>query len=536
MNGPQRFVHPITAARQANHRRVEGKGEEGFTLIELIIVVAILPIIVGGIAVALISVLSLNGSVSNRITDSNDSLVASVNFNKDIQSAQEMTTQTSPACAPSPAPTNPVQTQLLGLEWGANASAPGGYNTVVSYVSIPVVNAATHQTSYSMLRQVCTYTSGSSLALTSQATLAHDVGSGPMVTIYGPANGPITPMNNFTIVTPEYAAGWKSSIGVTKVAFSVSVSQTGNSYSYSLVGLPGQSTTQGSTTTTTAPSGPDCNFATPGSGTYANDLCFADFTGLDNPPILHSSGQCQTMLRPIVNTPYTLSFCISVSSNNIGPYQIPTYYAPGSSGYNSEAYLGNNGFYVGIAGDPALYQHQANGAQWNNTLVYITNIQVLDAANQPASGWTLVTGDAESTDSQEWLIFQSSLNFSVLDNNGTSDPYGNACYDSGDDFGGNQNVGFLAFTGSALPVASQAESANNTAIPTNQKAALPVSPATFPATGTNSVLCESDQQLNKTGTLMLQAQEPTNSTAPQSLTVDLEGHGYGQAFFLGVLI
>ena len=332
MNGPQRFVHPITAARQANHRRVEGKGEEGFTLIELIIVVAILPIIVGGIAVALISVLSLNGSVSNRITDSNDSLVASVNFNKDIQSAQEMTTQTSPACAPSPAPTNPVQTQLLGLEWGANASAPGGYNTVVSYVSIPVVNAATHQTSYSMLRQVCTYTSGSSLALTSQATLAHDVGSGPMVTIYGPANGPITPMNNFTIVTPEYAAGWKSSIGVTKVAFSVSVSQTGNSYSYSLVGLPGQSTTQGSTTTTTAPSGPDCNFATPGSGTYANDLCFADFTGLDNPPILHSSGQCQTMLRPIVNTPYTLSFCISVSSNNIGPYQIPTYYAPGELG------------------------------------------------------------------------------------------------------------------------------------------------------------------------------------------------------------
>jgi hypothetical protein len=356
------------------------------------------------------------------------------------------------------------------------------------------------------------------------------------VTVYGPATGP----NTFPAITSEFATGWKSTLGVTKVAFSVNVHQTGpkgggsNQASYSLVGLPGQSNSQGTVTPTTMGSGPDCNFATPGSGTYANDLCFADFTGFN--ATLHSSGQCQTMVRPIVGTPYSLTFCISVSSNNIEPYQIPTYYAPGNSGYDSEAYLGNNGFYVGISGDPALYQHQANGAQWNNTLVYITNIQVLDAAGQPASGWTLVAGDAESTDNGEWQIYQSNLNFSVLDNNGASDPYGNACYDSGDDFGGNQNVGFLQFTGSALPVASQAESANNTAIPTNQKAALPANGATFPATGTNSVLCESDQQLNKTGTLMLQAQEPTNSSAAQSLTVDLEGHGYGQAFFLGVLI
>ena len=43
----------------------EGDDEAGFTLIEIIIVVAILPIIIGAIAMALISVFSLQGSVNN---------------------------------------------------------------------------------------------------------------------------------------------------------------------------------------------------------------------------------------------------------------------------------------------------------------------------------------------------------------------------------------------------------------------------------------------------------------------------------------
>ena len=116
--------------------------EAGFTLIELIITIAILPIVVGGISVALISVFSLQGSVTNRVGDSNDSLVASVNFNRDVQSAEQMTISPTVSCGPTPAPTNPAQTQLLGLEWGANTAAPGGYDTVVSYVSVPVAQPA----------------------------------------------------------------------------------------------------------------------------------------------------------------------------------------------------------------------------------------------------------------------------------------------------------------------------------------------------------------------------------------------------------
>ena len=54
------------------------------------------------------------------------------------------------------------------------------------------------------------------------------------------------------------------------------------------------------------------------------------------------------------------------------------------------------------------------------------------------------------------------------------------------------------------------------------------------ATGVSSILCESDQQLNKTGTLMLASPEPANLAA-QSLTVTMKGAGI-EALFLGVLL
>ena len=77
------------------------------------------------------------------------------------------------------------------------------------------------------------------------------------------------------------------------------------------------------------------------------------------------------MTAAIVNTPYTLSFCIlttatpssatgrralsnasgSVYAATVMPCPLPTYFDPPTS----EAFLGNNGFYTGVPGDPALY-------------------------------------------------------------------------------------------------------------------------------------------------------------------------------------
>jgi prepilin-type N-terminal cleavage/methylation domain-containing protein len=512
MNGRWQSLHPVAVVRRATRRRIEGNDEGGFTLIELIVTVAILPIVVGGISVALISVFSLQGTVSNRVSNSNDSLLASAYFNKDIQSAENMTTSSTISCGPTPA--NSAQTQLLGLQWGANTSAPNGYDTVVSYASTSVTNPQNNVTTYQMWRQVCNYTAGATLNLTSMIKVANDIGSAPVLTITGANNADIT--NSFapTVTNPT---GWTSAQGVTGVTFKITPSTEntggpGSQFSYSVTGLPGESTSQSSASNLTNPTGPGCGFAT--TGFYANKLCFADFAGLTNIP-LQSSGTCQSVSRPIANTPYTLNFCIAVSPANVQPATIPTFYNP--QGDNSEAFLGNNGFYTGIPGDPALYQ-TSGGV----TTVYITNVQVLDAAGQPATGWTLVTGDAESTDSGEWMVFQSNLNWSVLPNNGVAaNPWGNACYDT--NYSGNN--GALQYTGAMPP--SDATVASSTA-------ALSINSTTF-ATGASSILCASSIQLNKTGTMMLQAQEPTGSSAAQTLTVSMRGTGL-EAMFLGVLV
>ena len=81
-------------------------------------------------------------------------------------------------------------------------------------------------------------------------------------------------------------------------------------------------------------------------------------------------------------------------------------------GYDSEAYLGNNGFYTGVAGKGALSQRPQSaigfgGANGATTAITFTNIEVVNAVGEPQTGWTLVTGDAESTDTNEWLEFRN---------------------------------------------------------------------------------------------------------------------------------
>jgi prepilin-type N-terminal cleavage/methylation domain-containing protein len=557
-------AHPVTEARRSTRRRLadhhaHASRDAGFTLVELVIVIAILPIVLGAISVALISVFSLQGATANRIGNSNDALVASSNFNKDVQSALEMTTELTGTADPththSPGCGAAAQNQVLGLEWGSNSAASGGFQTVVSYVSSPVVNGGT--TTYQLVRQVCT--SGQSLTPTDTRIISYDLSSTvstSSVFVCGSPQASTDPKcNSFANITSLFSSSWFSTEGVTKVALNVDEagSHSTGDYTYQLAGIPSQGVSQSTgTTTTLASTGNECEFAAAGTGTYASQLCFVDFTGF-NGNTATSQSTCQQMSGPIENTPYSVSFCMWAVPNQynagggctgyvatpVTPFPIPTYYVTGQS-WDSEAFLGNNGFYTGLTENPALYQnvtsdgnptHQNppnSSCEWQLSTIDIKNFQVYDAAGDPASGWTLVTGDAESTDSGEWSVYQnlSGNKWSVLDNNGPSDPYGNACYDSGDTIGG-ANVGFLGYT------AAQALSAG-TNIPAADKVALPTGGATFPQTGTTSVLCESDQQLNKTGTLMLAAQQSTAGS--QSIQVIMNGHGWGQAMFVGVLL
>lgn len=100
----------------------QDRANRGFTLVELLIVLTIMPLVVGAMGLALSSIFSLQPSVNNRLADTNDAQVVSANYEKDVQSATEFTTTSSPQCG--------IGTQILGLQLGLDQS-------FVSYAVIP---------------------------------------------------------------------------------------------------------------------------------------------------------------------------------------------------------------------------------------------------------------------------------------------------------------------------------------------------------------------------------------------------------------
>ena len=325
MTPRHRSTHPVAVARRATRRRLEGD-DAGFTLIEMIIVIAILPIVVGAITIALLSIFGLQTQTNNRIGDSNDELVSSTVFNKDVQSAEQIETVSTPACGTA------QQTQLVGLQWALDSS--GSYDTVVSYVTKQ--DTTPNGTTTSLVRQICT--SGASATPTQSRVISHDVGS-PTVTF--------TPANFIGIPVP-----WQSTHGLFGV--NLNINAPGSTYTYTLSGLPSASTSTGVVSQISQQPNPaGCNLASLGSGTYANVLCFADFSSFTDPS---SAAGCQQMKLSIADSPDFLQFCvIATPQNTVRPQSIPTYYDPAGAD-DSEAYLGNNGFYTGIAGQPALSQ------------------------------------------------------------------------------------------------------------------------------------------------------------------------------------
>ena len=505
--GNGRPLHPVSVARRGTRRRLEGDNEAGFTLIELVMTVAILPIVVGAIAVALLSVLNLQGSVSGRIGNSNDELVSASTFNKDVQSAQEIETATTPACGTS------GQTQIVGLEWGLDAN--GSYQTVVSYVTAP------DSTKTVLIRQVCTAPPAPpASAPTGARTVSHDAGT------------PTLTFNPSGFMGAN--ATWQSTQGLYGVTLNITapgclntnLTKGCSTYPYSLSGLPSSSTSTGQASQLQATQNPaGCNLASAGSGSPV--LCFADFTSFTNTNSPSCPGGVgQQMKLSISDSPDVLEFCVSANmGKDVVPHSIPTYYNPGSNGYNSEAYLGNNGFYTGIAGEPAIYQ-QTNGAY---TVVTFTNVEVTNAVGEPATGWTLVTGDAESTDNHEWISFTSNLTWSIFPNTSSS-LYGNSCYDAHD----TGDSGLFQWTGPTPPTTTTVGDPGVGPPATANATTLATPTGPNYTTGASTILCESDQQLNKTGTLMLASPEPA-TLAPQSVTVAMKGAGY-QGLFLGVLL
>jgi prepilin-type N-terminal cleavage/methylation domain-containing protein len=423
--------------------------EGGFTLIELVVVSSIIPLVVGALAFGLVQMLSLQSGVSSRLTASGDAQVVSAYFVKDVESAAYLTTNQNSAATQCGS-----GTQLLGLEWSFNQTT-GNYSTVVSYVEQSNGTA----TSYSLVRQVCT--SGASSTPSSSNTISSDIPNGQLSPSISPSGG-------------NSASAWVSTVGITSVRFDITEPGT-TTFAYTLVAVPRASTPVSGQSTIITPPNTSCGFAAPGTGTFASSLCFVDFSSAN------LSATCAAPSAVAAGLPGnsgTLTFNVCVTGGPVVATTVPTY----SNGPNDGAFLGNNGFYTGIPGNPALYQVN----EGTTSVVKITNIVALDAQNNPSSNFELVTGDAESTDANESMTWTSDQILNQLPGNSI----GNACNDpdvqSGKDFTG---------------------------------------------VGTTTVVCGEPGDApasQKTGTAMLETQAPT------SMTITLGGGGK-EAMFLGLL-
>lgn len=87
---------------------------------------------------------------------------------------------------------------------------------------------------------------------------------------------------------------------------------------------------------------------------------------------------------------YTLTTRLDVTGGAVAGRRFPTY---------SAAFLGNNNFYTGVGGRPALYQ-TSGGV----TTVSLSDITLTHGGTK-ITGFSLVTADAESTDAGEWITW-----------------------------------------------------------------------------------------------------------------------------------
>jgi prepilin-type N-terminal cleavage/methylation domain-containing protein len=206
--------------RSTWHSPHRSRTESGFSLIELLVVMVILPLVIAAIAVALLTVFRNQQTTSSTISSSADTSVVSSEFVSDVQSAATVTTVTSPS-NPSTclAPGQVGATQLVSF-----ASADG--NTEISYVSVP------QGTNNVVFRNLCHPPSTNPVSST---VVAHTAQSVQAVIAGLPCpqtlnQGPTCPASQ----------GWTSAAGTAyaKLTITAPIPKTSTTYSYSLQAAP----------------------------------------------------------------------------------------------------------------------------------------------------------------------------------------------------------------------------------------------------------------------------------------------------------
>jgi hypothetical protein len=525
----------------------------------LLIVVTIIPLIVGALALGLITVFSLQGSVSARLGDSSDSQVVAASFTKDVQSAVSIETNgTTPLCGPS------SETELLGLEWGNSFE-------VVSYVEQLQTG-----TTYSLVRNVCA--NGISSTPTSLTILSYDLlppcpiaDSVETCTSLSLQPGPIAYDQSGAVVPTTGSA--VSTIGITSVRFQISEHKS--SYVYQLSATPaGGSSTKTSNLGFPDLTDPSCGSALAGTGQYSTKMCFVGFSTSELQSAYPNAGNTCTKTDPgqqgvdtTVTVPggFFMKFCLTVvpgAGENQNGTPVIAVSTPvgggtcdegtpcdGGSISNGQGFLGNDNevnstdsptpFYAGIGClpgtpdlqngvvtssciDPAIFQTTNGGTD----TVTLSNIVVDDEEGNTATGYEIITADAETVDPGGHIIWTSNFPFSLVPNFTYSD-LGNACNEVPAGDTGTGPTGWGIDDGDVtiqIPAGGTSYTGGLTGLPSD------------------TVECQSNWQTGapylRTGTAMIGI-TPTSvdggGAEPATISAQLKGEGYNAVAF-GLLL
>ncbi|MGB8197996.1 MAG: type II secretion system protein [Acidimicrobiales bacterium] len=399
---------PTTKARRKNHR------DDGFTLIELLITITVLPLVIGALSYGIIAVFSLNTQTTNRFSDTADAQAVASLYQKDVQSAGYITTDSdsSPQCGAG------TGTQLLALESVPNQKTHT-FQTVISYAAVPVTNGST--TTYSLVRLYCT---NSSTTPVSQTTLAFDL---PTFNASKPLQPPAVSCSSgaspsiCSTAGQQWISGYVPAQDIGTVTFSVT--EPASSYNYVLAASPAASTSFNSGGVASTPAA-TCESTLGLSGPDAGQLCFIDFTGLtqNDLAVAESAGQCYNM-SVAIGASDILHFCLSISSNNanegVVASALPT---------DTNAGLGNT-VYPGVSGEPALYMSPYISEGTTMTMSLSAFNLVNASTGLPVNSWTFMSADAETTNSQESITWTANVPMTVVNDAeaGAPNPDGNAC-------------------------------------------------------------------------------------------------------------
>jgi hypothetical protein len=379
----------------------------------------IIPLVVGSLSLGIIAVFSLNSQTSHRLTDTADAQVVASTYQKDIQSAGYITTDStsSPQCGSG------TGTQLLALESVPNQKT-GDFQSVISYVGVPQTNGPT--TTYALERLFC---QNGSTTPTSEFTLAYDL---PTPT------SPTAPLTPPTITCSSGASPnvcsssgqqWTQTYipaqDIGTVDFSVTEPST--TYNFSLDASPAASTSFNSGGVAGTPAA-NCESTAGSTGPYAGSLCLIDFSppnGLtpNDLAVAETPGQCYNM-SVAVGPSDILHFCLGLTSNTAGEGAVPT-------AIPSDTYAGlGNTVYPGLPGEPALYMNPFDHNENVTLTMSLSAFSVVNASTgQPVTGWNFVSADAETTNAGESLSWTSNETITVLNDAeaGAPSPDGNAC-------------------------------------------------------------------------------------------------------------